>query len=97
MFTVMRRPPVLVKHRGCENLPEDRLAINVATWNVWTLHDETDFKLTNLLIEMEHLHIEILVASETHWRNEATEAFQKEQHAMIHSCRQTKCIDKVQL
>ena len=95
MFTVMRRPPVPVYHRDCENLPEDSLAINVPTWNIWTLHDETDFKLTNLLIEMGHLHIEILGVSETHCRNEATEAIQKEHHVMIHSCRQTKYIDKV--
>ena len=98
---IMRRPPVSVYHRrcknlldnlcchhmGCENLPEDRLAISVATWNVRTLHGETDFKLTKLLNEIERLHIDILGVPETHWTNETTEAFQKEQHVIIHSCR----------
>ena len=36
---------------------------------------------------MERLHIDILGVSETHWTNETTEAFQKEQHVIIHSCR----------
>ena len=36
---------------------------------------------------MEHLHIEIPGVSETLWKNEATEAIQKEQHVMIHSDR----------
>ena len=98
---IMRRPPVSVYHRhcenlldnlcchhkGCEHLPEDRLAINVATWNVGTLHDKTDFKLTKLLNEIERLHIDILGVPERHWTNETTEAFQKEQNVIIHSCR----------
>ena len=75
MLTVLRRTPVQVYHRGCENLLEDRLTINAATWNVRTLHDETHFKLTNLLNEIERLHIDILRVSETHWTNETTEAF----------------------
>ena len=83
----MRRCPVTVYHRLCENLQEDCLAINVATWNVRKLHDDTDFKLTRLLNDMQRLHIDILGVSETHRMNEATEAFQKEQHVLTHSCR----------
>ena len=98
---IKRRPPVSVYHRrcenlpdnlcchhkGCENKPEDQLAIDAATWNVRALHDETDFKLTKLLNEMERLYIDVLGVPGTHWTNEATEAFQKEQHIIIHSCR----------
>ena len=83
----MRRCPVTVYHRLCKNLQEDFLAINVATWNVRKLHDDTDFKLTRLLNDMQRFHIDILGVSETHRMNETTEAFQKEQHVLTHSCR----------
>ena len=56
-------------------------------WNVRKSHDDTDFKLTSLLNEMKRLHIDILEVSETHWTNETTKAFQKEQHVIIHSRR----------
>ena len=36
---------------------------------------------------MKRLQIDILGVSETHWINETTKAFQKEQHVLIHSCR----------
>ena len=36
---------------------------------------------------MKRLHIDILEVSETHWTNETTKAFQKEQHVIIHSRR----------
>ena len=64
MFRVMRRPPVPVYHRGCANLPEDYLVISVAAWNVRALNDETDFKLTNLLNDMERLPMDISGVSE---------------------------------
>ena len=66
MFTNVRRPPVSVYDQGCENLPEELLAINVATWNVRTLKDKTDFKLTNLLNKMIRLNTDILGVAETH-------------------------------
>ena len=64
MFRVTRRPPVLVCHRGCANMPENRLAISAATWNMRRLHDETGFKLTNLLNDVERLPMDILGVSE---------------------------------
>ena len=70
MFRNVRRPPVWANHRGCENLPEDYLAIKVATWNFRTLNDKTDFKLTHLLNEMTRLNIDILGVAGTHWANE---------------------------
>ena len=87
MFTNIQRPIVPVNHQGCKNLPEDCLAINVATWNVRTLNDETDFKLTNLLNEMTRLDIDILGVAETHWTNDTEEAFEIRKHVVIHSCR----------
>ena len=87
MFEVMRRPPVLVYYWVCENLRKDHLAINVATKNVRTLHDETHFKLTNLLNEIERLHMDILRVLQTYWTNVKTKTFQKEQHVIIHSCK----------
>lgn len=66
MFTNVRQPPVSVYHQGCENLPEELLAINVATWNVRTLKDKTDFKLTNLLNKMIRLNTDILGVAEAH-------------------------------
>ena len=36
---------------------------------------------------MKHLLIDILGVSETHWTNETSKAFQKEQPVIIHSCR----------
>ena len=86
MFTNVQRPIVPVNHQGCENLLKDCLAINVATWNVRTLSDETDFKLTNLFNEMIRLNTDILGVAETHWTNETEEAFEIGKHVIIHSC-----------
>ena len=74
---MLKRPPVPVKHRGCEsNLLEGRTTTNIATWNVRTLNDETDFKLQNLSSEKKRLKIEILGTTEKHWTNEMAKVFE---------------------
>ena len=88
MFTQVQRPSVPVNHRGCEsNLPEDLSEINIATWNVRTLNDETNSKLENLIEEINRLNIGILGVSETHWTSETPEAFDFKDHVIVHSCR----------
>ena len=87
MFTNVRRPPVLVYHQGCENLPDNHLVINIATWNARNVYDKTDFKLTNILNGMTRLNIDILRVTETHWINETEESFEIGKHTIIHSCR----------
>ena len=88
MFTlIQRRPPVPVKLRGCENLPEDRNAINIGAWNVRTLFDKHDTKLLNLLYEMKRLKIDVLGVSETHLTSEMEESFECNGFVVIHSGR----------
>ena len=88
MFTQVQRPSVPVKHRGCEsNLPEDRTAINLATWNERTQNDKTDSKIDNLINEAKRLKIGILGISETHWTNDTPEAFEFKDHVIVHSGR----------
>ena len=48
---------------------------------------EDDFKITNLLHEMKHLHIDIMGVSETHWTTERNEAFEKEDYVILQSGR----------
>lgn len=85
---VQKRPSVTAYQRGCErNLPEGRLATNIATWNVRTLNEKTNFKLKNLLKEVDRFKIDILGVFETHCTDQVDKAFELDGYVIIHSLR----------
>ena len=72
-------------HKKSLKTKNQKIFINIGTWNVRTLNNEGNLDL--LLKNMKSFNIKILGVAETHWNNSVEDTFQQNGYVIIHSAR----------